>query len=117
MLERRTCRACGCWEMSACEGGCSWLSADRCSACPNAPLTLPVNPAHLRAAAFHRVDYADHGGGRLRATYRCIDYPNITMTWRSDLTPQWQAFVGALEVDAHNLATVADLLNSARKAA
>ena len=30
---RRTCRICGCWELEACEGGCSWVGPDLCSAC------------------------------------------------------------------------------------
>lgn len=29
----RACRVCGCTEASACEGGCSWVSDDLCSAC------------------------------------------------------------------------------------
>jgi len=27
------CQKCGCTELDACEGGCSWLSPGRCSAC------------------------------------------------------------------------------------
>lgn len=29
----RTCRLCGCSDDRACEGGCSWVSADLCSRC------------------------------------------------------------------------------------
>ena len=29
----RTCRACGCDDFHACEGGCSWTEQDLCSAC------------------------------------------------------------------------------------
>jgi hypothetical protein len=29
----RTCRHCGCTAGRACEGGCSWVAADLCSAC------------------------------------------------------------------------------------
>jgi hypothetical protein len=29
----RACRACGCTDNRACEGGCSWVEADLCSAC------------------------------------------------------------------------------------
>ena len=32
-LGRRICRICGCWELHACEAGCSWVAADLCSAC------------------------------------------------------------------------------------
>lgn len=39
---RRTCRVCGCCELSACEGGCSWAAADLCSRCPdNQPTARP----------------------------------------------------------------------------
>jgi hypothetical protein len=29
----RTCRQCGCTTGAACEGGCSWVEEDLCSAC------------------------------------------------------------------------------------
>lgn len=29
----RRCRVCGCTDAAACEGGCSWVEADLCSAC------------------------------------------------------------------------------------
>ena len=29
----RSCRVCGCTDDHACEGGCSWVTADLCSAC------------------------------------------------------------------------------------
>ncbi len=29
----RVCRVCGCSELNACEGGCSWVEKDLCSAC------------------------------------------------------------------------------------
>lgn len=29
----RTCRVCGCTDMHACEGGCSWANANTCSRC------------------------------------------------------------------------------------
>jgi hypothetical protein len=29
----RVCRACGCTEDDACEGGCSWADTDLCSSC------------------------------------------------------------------------------------
>lgn len=38
-LGRRTCRVCGCWELNACNGGCSWVEADLCSACAFQPST------------------------------------------------------------------------------
>ena len=33
VMEERTCRICGCTEDNACEGGCSWVEVDLCSAC------------------------------------------------------------------------------------
>lgn len=33
---RSPCRICGCWELQACERGCSWVEADLCSACTDA---------------------------------------------------------------------------------
>jgi len=32
-LGRTICRVCGCWELQACEGGCSWVEPDLCSKC------------------------------------------------------------------------------------
>lgn len=31
--EERSCRVCGCTDLNACEGGCSWVDEDLCSAC------------------------------------------------------------------------------------
>lgn len=31
------CRICGCTDMQACPGGCSWVEPDLCSACEEAP--------------------------------------------------------------------------------
>jgi hypothetical protein len=33
VIEVRRCRVCGCTDDRACEGGCSWIEADLCSAC------------------------------------------------------------------------------------
>ena len=40
-LEIRACRACGCTEISACEGGCSWVGPELCSACAQGTPTEP----------------------------------------------------------------------------
>jgi hypothetical protein len=32
-IGQRTCRFCGCSDEKACEGGCSWVDLDLCSAC------------------------------------------------------------------------------------
>lgn len=29
----QTCRVCGCTDLRACEGGCSWVTDDLCSRC------------------------------------------------------------------------------------
>lgn len=42
-MEERTCRICGCTEDNACEGGCSWVEEDLCSACVDAEDDLIVN--------------------------------------------------------------------------
>jgi hypothetical protein len=34
----RACHACGCTEMAACLGGCSWVAPNLCSACVSAGL-------------------------------------------------------------------------------
>lgn len=34
----RTCRRCGCAHDRPCEGGCSWVAADLCSACNPKPV-------------------------------------------------------------------------------
>jgi hypothetical protein len=34
---RRVCRICGCWELEACDGGCSWVEVDLCSSCARPP--------------------------------------------------------------------------------
>lgn len=42
LVGRRTCRACGCWELAACDGGCAWSAEDVCSTC--APFVAPAEP-------------------------------------------------------------------------
>lgn len=33
VIEKDHCRVCGCTDDHACEGGCSWVEEDLCSAC------------------------------------------------------------------------------------
>ncbi|HEX3539613.1 MAG TPA: hypothetical protein VHT75_04140, partial [Acidimicrobiales bacterium] len=33
----RSCRACGCTDAEACDGGCSWVEDDLCSECLDTP--------------------------------------------------------------------------------
>ncbi len=47
----RRCRMCGCTELNACEGGCSWVEADLCSACTG-PIVQGL-PAEARDVATH----------------------------------------------------------------
>jgi hypothetical protein len=49
------CRVCGCTDEEACEGGCSWVEPDLCSAC--------VDEANRAAALLSRV-VAGKGDGR-----------------------------------------------------
>lgn len=35
VFDERRCRVCGCTDDWACEGGCSWVEEDLCSACVN----------------------------------------------------------------------------------
>lgn len=124
MIARRTCRACGCWELQACEGGCSWISADRCSACPDAPLTLPVNAAHLEVARFEvKVRYhwlAVDGTKMERIMLRCVEFPQVMImaTAHEGKEIGSEIYVGAMRVEADADPTdVANLLNPIATAA
>lgn len=119
MTTRRTCRACGCWELRACEGGCSWTSADRCSACPDAPLTLPINAAHVRASRWTLQMHLRLGGGRHSYVKQSFDFPTMVMSYQTQkgAVTGRHLFVGALEVPDADAAQAAELLNSMRKAA
>lgn len=44
----RRCRKCGCSNELACEGGCSWVAADLCSACVVVPGALGMTRAQVR---------------------------------------------------------------------
>jgi len=99
-LSPRTCRACGCWELQACEGGCAWLSADRCSACPDATLTLPIRPAHIQFVTLEPVSTLpdDNGENRL---FRAVEFPALVLVCRFDSSGKEvgvRAFVGEHEL-------------------
>tara|TARA_R110000764_G_scaffold93727_2_gene177411 strand:- start:26 stop:385 length:360 start_codon:yes stop_codon:yes gene_type:complete len=114
----RTCRACGCWELQACEGGCAWASADRCTACPaGAPKTHPINRHHLEAASFEEVD-RDVGAAGQVVTQRMVEFPSVVTTIRTHRaqTPEIHVYVGAMEIPAGNIEMIADLLNQAEAA-
>lgn len=114
----RTCRVCGCWELAACDEGCAWASADRCTACPaDAPKTLPINQHHLAAAAFEEVD-RDVGASGQVVTSRMVEFPNVITTIRTATRqmPEIHVYVGALEIEAGDLETAARLLNEAEPA-
>jgi hypothetical protein len=116
MSARRTCRACGCWELRACEGGCSWISADRCSACPDAPLTLPINAQHVMACRLHLgLDAAAPDF----AVAQSVEYPQLVVTeaYRAGTDPERRLYVGALEVPWLDLDLAAELLNARTLAA
>lgn len=116
MSQRRTCRACGCWELAACEGGCSWLSADRCSACPDAPLTLPINEAHLFATRWVSQMSIDLSGGRVRQVGQSAEFPTVICRFTADaagVVTERSLFVGVFEVPDADPARAAELLNMA----
>lgn len=124
MMGIRTCRACGCWELRACKGGRSWISADRCSACPDAPFVLPINPAHIAASSFEEVAHYQWSSGEdtiHRYMHRSIDYPTIVVlsTTRGPVEISRTVYLGAMEIPADDWSTAAQILNEAatRKAA
>lgn len=115
MLDVRTCRVCGCWELRACPGGCGWASADRCTACPaDAVRTLPINAHHVRAVTLDPVARADLPDDLVSETFRAAEFPRLVVTvlTRPDAAPAVTAFVGALTVmDPNDAGAIADLLN------
>jgi hypothetical protein len=46
----RTCKHCGCTDLLACDGGCSWVSDDECSACVPLTVTITVDDEQLERA-------------------------------------------------------------------
>lgn len=56
--KERKCRVCGCTELTACPGGCSWIEQDLCSACDLTPLMrkrgLLIENADESAVAAYR---------------------------------------------------------------
>lgn len=119
MSARRTCRACGCWELGACEGGCSWIAADRCSACPDAPLTLPINAAHVAAARFNlSLDPSLQVGAEF-VVMQCVEYPQLIVSGNMSKGHEddRHLYVGALEVRWGDLEQAAELLNARAVAA
>ncbi len=116
MMDRRICRACGCWERRACmteDGPCAWLAADRCSACPTAPLTLPINEAHVKAGGFQLIMHLNMGREGHAYTYRSVTYPALQI-YKHSKRGQWverSASVGSIDVRWGEWATAAELLN------
>ena len=51
----RTCRACGCTDLHACEGGCWWIGADLCSRC-GPPTQGPGNKSPSERGAITPTD-------------------------------------------------------------
>ncbi|MDO9607263.1 MAG: hypothetical protein Q7J26_01960 [Brevundimonas sp.] len=116
----RICRACGCWELHACESGCAWLSADRCSACPDAALRLPIRAAHLECATMElrSVITDDNGEDRLHVA---VEFPSVVLVTRHDKAGRYvgpRLFVGDEEMlTGFAYAQAAELLNERRLAA
>lgn len=111
----RTCRVCGCWELQACEDGCSWVEADRCSACPaDAVKAGPITVHHLQTASSKIVGH-DAAGSAVVVTHQLVEFPNVvtTIMTRRGAAPEVHIYVGAMEVASGDLATIAVLLNEA----
>lgn len=120
MLMQRTCRACGCSELRACVTDgvpCGWAGADRCTACPDRPLTLPINAAHVRASRLKTTMHLSLGRGRHSYVYQSIDFPQIVISKQTDLgkVTARHLFVGAMEVPFGDWSVVAGLLNNLQK--
>ncbi len=118
MRDVRTCRVCGCWELQACEAGCGWAAADRCTACPaEAAKTLPINRHHLAAAKFEEVD-RDVGAIGQTVTSRMVEFPQVVTTIRTQTgqTPEIHVYVGALEIEPGDVDGIAQLLNEVEAA-
>lgn len=115
MLNVRTCRICGCWELRACPGGCAWATADRCTACPaNGEKILPINAHHVAAATLDVVAEVELPGGIISRSGRAREFPRliVTKTVRGGCDVEVTAFVGALTMpDPDDLRAIADLLN------
>lgn len=116
----RICRACGCWELQACTGGCAWLSADRCSACPDAALTHAIRPAHIEAVKLELVSTLKDETGEDHL-FRAVEFPALILVTRIDRYGRevgTRSFVGdreLLSIVPH--VEAAELLNARRIAA
>lgn len=123
--DARTCRVCGCWELQACESGCAWASADRCTACPaDATAVLPITAAHVahvELVEVTRLGWKTVGGEQMqRLMHRAVEYPNLVFlsTQRGEVITRREIYVGAMAVDLIGWdATAAALLNERRAAA
>lgn len=47
MSRARACRICGCTCSRACEGGCSWVERDLCSACVTSTIAYCYRSGHI----------------------------------------------------------------------
>lgn len=54
----RACRQCGCTDLMACTGGCSWVQADLCSKCAQTPPSL--DRLKRRAKAIKKAEGIQH---------------------------------------------------------
>ncbi len=118
MLDVRTCRVCGCWELQACDGGCAWATADRCDACKaDEPKTLPINRHHISAAHFEEVS-RDVGASGQIVTSRMVEFPQVVTTTRTERGRliEIRVYVGAMEILPGDVDHIAQLLNDAEAA-
>ena len=120
MTVQRICRACGCSEHRACVTDgmpCAWAGVDRCTACIDRPLTLPINAAHVRACRLRLKMHMRLGRGRHSYVHQAEDFPQIVITKQTDMgrVTARHLFVGAMEVPFGEWAAVAGILNNLQK--
>ena len=66
------CRVCGCTEDNACEGGCTWVEEDLCSACVGKEKGRQTQTARRRRAREGKKATPCSPEGHYRAEARCV---------------------------------------------
>lgn len=91
MTAVRACRICGCTDLNACPGGCSWVGKDLCSSC--APNAMPMRDPRTDPQPFDTVTVA----GETREVEKVIG-DRVIYSWpgkvavRTLSLSQWRAW-------------------------